>query len=93
MVSGLKVPRSPAEALLAHARAALPSEACGLLSGSLAAGVATAFYPARNAKASPLRYNVNPDDLVRITFTIEGAGQELVAIFHSHTDGGPSKCR
>ena len=85
MVSGLTLPRSLAETLLVHARAGLPNEACGLLSGSLAAGRATAFHPARNAEASPLRYNVDPDDLVRITFAIEDSGEELVAIFHSHT--------
>ena len=70
---------------MAHARAELPNEACGLLSGSLASGRATAFHPARNVEASPLRYNVHPEDLVRITFAIEDAGEELVAIFHSHT--------
>jgi len=71
--------------LLAHARMELPNEACGLLSGSLANGRATAFHPTRNAEASPLRYSVHPDDLVRITFAIEDAGEDLVAIFHSHT--------
>jgi proteasome lid subunit RPN8/RPN11 len=71
--------------LLAHARAELPNEACGILSGSLADGVATTFHPARNSEASPLRYNVHPEDLVRITFAIEDVGDDLVAIFHSHT--------
>lgn len=85
MVSGLTLPRSLAEALLAHSRADLPNEACGLLAGSLGAGRATTFHPARNAEASPRRYNVHPDDLVRITFAIEDAGEDLVAIFHSHT--------
>ncbi|HET8587700.1 MAG TPA: Mov34/MPN/PAD-1 family protein, partial [Candidatus Limnocylindria bacterium] len=55
------------------------------LSGSLADGLATAFHPARNSEASPLRYNVHPEDLVRIVFGIEDAGEDLVAIFHSHT--------
>jgi proteasome lid subunit RPN8/RPN11 len=81
----LSLPRVLAEALLAHARAELPNEACGLLSGSAAERAATAFHPTRNAEASPLRYNVHPEDLVRITFAIEDAGQDLVAIFHSHT--------
>lgn len=74
-----------AEQLLAHARAELPNEACGLLSGDLASGRAVAFHPARNAEASPLRYNVHPDDLVRMIFEIDDRGEDLVAIFHSHT--------
>ncbi|MEP6468368.1 MAG: M67 family metallopeptidase [Chloroflexota bacterium] len=83
--AGLTLPHSVAAMLLAHARAELPNEACGLLSGSAEDGIATTFHPARNAEASPLRYSVHPDDLVRITFAIEDAGEDLVAIFHSHT--------
>ena len=85
VADGLTLPAAVADTLLAHARSELPNEACGLLSGDLGAGRATAFHPARNSEASPLRYNVDPDDLVRIVFGIEDAGEELVAIFHSHT--------
>jgi [CysO sulfur-carrier protein]-S-L-cysteine hydrolase len=85
MVTGLQLPAAVADEVMRHARAELPNEACGLLSGSLATGRTTRFHPARNLEASPLRYNVHPEDLVRITFEIEEAGEELVAIFHSHT--------
>lgn len=85
MTSGLTIPGRVADQLLAHSRAELPIEACGLLSGNLATGRATTFHPARNAEASPLRYNVHPDDLVRIVFRIEDDGEDLVGIFHSHT--------
>jgi sulfur-carrier protein adenylyltransferase/sulfurtransferase len=80
----LILPAGIAEALLDHARRELPNEACGLLSGSLAEGRATAFHPARNAEASPLRYDVHSDDLVRIVLGIEDDGEDLVGIFHSH---------
>jgi len=83
--AALTLPAALAEELLAHARVELPNEACGLLSGDLAGGRATSYHPARNAEASPLRYNVHPDDLVRIVFAIDDAGEDLVAIFHSHT--------
>jgi len=85
VVDRLTIPSSVADELLEHARAEVPNEACGLLAGNLASGRATAFHPARNEEASPLRYNVHPDDLVRIVFGIEDAGQDLVGIFHSHT--------
>jgi len=84
-VNGLALPPSVADELMRHARAELPNEACGLVSGSVDSGNAARFYPARNVEASPLRYNVHPEDLVRIIFAIEDAGEELVAIFHSHT--------
>ncbi|MGZ8475375.1 MAG: Mov34/MPN/PAD-1 family protein [Candidatus Limnocylindria bacterium] len=83
--AGLVLPAAAADELLAHAREELPNEACGLLSGDLSAGRATRYHRARNAEASPLRYNVHPDDLVRIVFAIDEAGEDLVAIFHSHT--------
>ena len=82
---GLTLPLAIAEQLIAHARAEEPNEACGLLAGSLATGVASAYHPARNADASPYVYTVHPDDLVRIVFGIEDAGEDLLAIFHSHT--------
>src|SRR3989442_15095228 len=85
VVTGVALSHAVAEQLMAHARAQLPNEACGLLAGSLASGRAITYHRARNAEASPLRYSVHPEDLVRITFAIEDAGQELVAIFHSHT--------
>jgi proteasome lid subunit RPN8/RPN11 len=85
VVSGLNLPAEVAEEVMRHARAELPNEACGLLAGSVATGSVTSFHAARNVEASPLRYNVHPEDLVRITFAIEDAGEELVAIFHSHT--------
>jgi proteasome lid subunit RPN8/RPN11 len=83
--AGLLLPRAVAEMVLAHARAELPNEACGLLSGSAADRLVTTFHPARNEEASPLRYNVHAEDLVRITFAIDDAEEDLVAIFHSHT--------
>ena len=82
---GLTLPGVVARAMLDHARAELPNEACGLLSGTLESGLAIAYHRARNSEHSPLRYNVDPDDLLRITIEIEDAGRELVGIFHSHT--------
>lgn len=49
----------------------------------------TAFHPARNEHASPLRFSVHPEDLVRIVLGIERAGDDLVGIFHSHV-GSPA---
>lgn len=67
-----------------HAIAELPNEACGLLSGDAGAGTVRRYHPASNAEASPYGFEVDPGDLVRITFAIERAGDALVAVFHSH---------
>ena len=82
---GLALPAALAGELLAHARAEVPNEACGILAGSAASGLATTYHPARNIDASPYVYTVHPEDLVRIVFAIEDADEDLVAIFHSHT--------
>ena len=68
--------------IVAHARADAPNECCGLIGG--ADGRATRVYRARNEFESPLRYNVHPQDLIRITNEISDSGEELAAIYHSH---------
>ncbi len=47
--------------------------------------MARTVYRARNAEASPLRYNLDPQDQFRITGEMEQSGEELSAIYHSHT--------
>ena len=84
----LLLPRAIGLEMLEHARAALPAEACGLLSGRRAEGLVTGFHPARNELDSPLRYSVHPEDLVRIVLGLEDGGEELVGIFHSHVRSG-----
>jgi len=85
VASGLIISSALAQQMVEHAWTELPNEACGLLAGSLSEGRASAFHATRNAEASPLRYNVHPDDLVRVILAIEDGGEDLVAIFHSHT--------
>ncbi len=74
-------------ALVAHVRAEYPNEACGLVAGTAPAangGVATRWHAARNRAASPLRYELHPDDLVRAVLAMDDAGEEIWAIVHSH---------
>ena len=79
----MKVPQDVYEELLAHAREDAPNECCGLIGGR--DGVAQTVYRARNAEASPLRYNLDPQDQFRIMTEMEEKGEELSAIYHSHT--------
>jgi [CysO sulfur-carrier protein]-S-L-cysteine hydrolase len=87
--STVHLPAALAERMLEQARAELPNEACGLVGGPVATGRATSFHAARNRHASSLRYDVHPEDLVHIMFAIESAGEQLLAVFHSHT-GSPA---
>ena len=81
----LKLSRALADEMIAHARSELPNESCGILGGDIDGELRT-FYPAINGDASPYRYNVEPQDLLRISLAIEDEdGDEVAAIYHSHT--------
>jgi proteasome lid subunit RPN8/RPN11 len=80
----IRLPRALADELVAHARSELPNEACGVLGGS-EDGEIRSFHPTRNADASPYRYTVHPEDQVAAYHAILDQGDELVAIYHSHT--------
>jgi [CysO sulfur-carrier protein]-S-L-cysteine hydrolase len=73
--------------MVAHARAETPNECCGMIGGR--DGSATSIHRARNAEESPLRYVIHPTDQLRIMEEIEARGEELAAIYHSHT-GSPA---
>jgi proteasome lid subunit RPN8/RPN11 len=79
----MRISRQIHEELLAHAREDAPNECCGLIGGNN--GVARTVYRARNAEASPLRYNLDPQDQFRIMTEMDERGEELSAIYHSHT--------
>ena len=82
-LSSMRVPKPVYDELLAHAREDAPNECCGLIGGS--DSVAKTVYRARNAEASPLRYNLDPQDQFRIMSEMDERGEELSAIYHSHT--------
>jgi proteasome lid subunit RPN8/RPN11 len=73
--------------IVAQARDEAPIECCGMIGAR--DGEPTNLYPAANAEASPLRYTVHPQDQLRIMDKIEKRGEELAAIYHSHT-GSPA---
>lgn len=86
------LPSGIRDAILVHSRRDLPNEACGLIAGDAPAtlgGLAVRWLPARNSLASPHRYELHPDDLVRLALDIDDARQVVWAIVHSHV-GSPA---
>jgi proteasome lid subunit RPN8/RPN11 len=73
--------------IVVHAREEAPNECCGMIAAQ--DGRAVQVFRATNAAASPLRYEVEPTDQLRIETTIEDSGLELGAIYHSHTRSAP----
>src|SRR6185295_2870719 len=74
----MRISRELLDDVIAHARADAPNECCGMIASR--DGEAVAVHRARNAAASPLRYEID---------AIEDAGLELGAIYHSHTRSAP----
>ncbi len=79
----VRVPRAVVEEVVAHARAALPNEACGYLVGL--EGRVTRFVPVVNAEPSPYFYRMDPADQLRIEQELAAVGEDVVAAYHSHT--------
>lgn len=80
-------------AIVAHARAELPNEACGLVIGDRSAaegGRALRWASVRNRAASPFRYEIHPEDLLRLTIETDDADEVFWAIVHSHV-GSPAR--
>ena len=70
-----------------HARAERPNEACGLV--AFRDGRAERYLPARNAAASPYRFEL---EIAPESWFLEDDGFEL-AVFHSHLSSPPRPSR
>lgn len=79
----MKFTQSQIDEMVAHARDDVPNECCGVVGSK--DGVAKQVHRAVNAAASPLRYEIDSADFLRIYNLIDDADQEVGAIYHSHT--------
>jgi proteasome lid subunit RPN8/RPN11 len=85
--TSVALPAAIRDAIVLHAREAVPNEACGIIVGDRPAGeggAATRWVPLRNPLASPYRYSIDPDDLLRLTVETDDADEVFWAIVHSH---------
>jgi len=87
----VRISRPLIDEIVAHSIEAYPvpgakprEECCGLIGGD--SERMTSVHRARNAAASWLRFEVHPSDQIRIMDEIEADGEELVGIYHSHTE-------
>jgi proteasome lid subunit RPN8/RPN11 len=83
----MRIARELYDQLVAHARSEAPNECCGMVASD--DGRAVRVHPAENAAASPLRYEIDGREQLRIMTAIEDDGYDLGAIYHSHTRTAP----
>lgn len=81
----LRIPRTIADGMVAHALQEFPVEACGILGGR--AGVVEEYHRVRNLKASPERFMMDPRQQIAVMESLGRRGLELLAFCHSHPHG------
>jgi proteasome lid subunit RPN8/RPN11 len=83
----MRIARSMLDQIVAQARDEAPNECCGII-GARDGGAVTVF-PVRNTAASPLRYEMDPKDQLRVFEALDDAELDVGAIYHSHTRSDP----
>lgn len=81
----LTITRAVHEAMLAHAVAGLPNEACGLFAADPATGRIERFFPMTNTAASSQIYRIDGRELLAVEAEADAAGLLVSGVMHSHT--------
>lgn len=81
----MRITRQQIDSLIAHARAEWPRECCGLI--GVRGNCVAAISPMRNVAASPVRYRLDPPELLRVLLGFEARKLVFGGIYHSHPQG------
>ena len=73
------------EAMVAHARADHPDEACGVLPGPEGSDRPERHVAMVNAERSPTFYRFDAQEQLKVWRGLEESGDAVVVIYHSHT--------
>ena len=89
----MEISRQLLDELVAHVLEDPANELCGVIAveGDRPAGLrrAVTVHRAANMHRSPLRFEIEPMELYRLTTEIEDAGLEIGGIYHSHVRSEP----
>ncbi|MDP9168634.1 MAG: M67 family metallopeptidase [Actinomycetota bacterium] len=81
----LTIRRDLVEAMVAHARADHPDEACGVIAGPEGSDRPERFVAMANAERSPTFYRFDSGEQLTVWRGMDGADEAPVVIYHSHT--------
>ncbi|MFZ0493277.1 MAG: M67 family metallopeptidase, partial [Acidimicrobiia bacterium] len=84
----MQVPGQIYDAILNHAEACAPEEACGLLAAD-AVGALRMVYCLTNVQHSTAAYTIDPEEHFKAMRHAEANGWHLAGAFHSHPDAEP----
>lgn len=82
----LEISREIVDAILAQSRAEYPDEACGAILGPVGSNDPIRLKPMINAAHSPTFYEFDPKDLLALYREVDDNDEEIVVIYHSHTE-------
>jgi proteasome lid subunit RPN8/RPN11 len=81
----LRIDKAIYDAIIAHARADHPDEACGVVVGPLGSDRPVRFIPMTNAERSPTFYRFDSLEQLKVWREMDAKDEEPVVIYHSHT--------
>jgi proteasome lid subunit RPN8/RPN11 len=81
----LSITQELVDAMVAHARADHPDEACGVIAGPAGTDRPERFIPMVNAARSPTFYEFDSMDLLRLYREMDARDEVPVVVYHSHT--------
>jgi len=73
------------DAIVAHARADHPDEACGIIAGPAGSDRPSRVIPMTNAERSPTFYRFDSQEQLQLYKQMDAADEEAVVVYHSHT--------
>lgn len=82
----LEISQNFVDAILEQSRREYPDEACGVVLGSVGSGSTQRLKPMINAAHSPTFYEFDPKDLLDLYREVDALDEEIIVIYHSHTD-------
>jgi [CysO sulfur-carrier protein]-S-L-cysteine hydrolase len=81
----LKIARGHVDAMISHARADHPDEACGVIIGAFGSDQPTRLVRMINADRSPTFFRFDPAEQFRLYQEMDANDEEIVVVYHSHT--------
>ena len=82
----LTISQTIVDAIVQQSRDEYPDECCGVVLGPVGADTPTRLKPMANAAHSPTFYEFDPKDLLALYREVDDNDEEIVVIYHSHTE-------
>lgn len=83
---GLEISQNIVDAILEQSRAEYPDECCGVILGPVGSDKPVRLKPMINSAHSPTFYEFDPKDLLALYREVDDRDEEIVVIYHSHTE-------